>query len=88
MTITTDKGKTFEVSYAWGPVIATRRLMIEIIGDTRALSKIAADFEGVQKFTRRDKLEGDMEFVGFSQLVGISRMSDRNVQIALERGGT
>lgn len=86
MTITTDKGKTFEASYAWGPVIATGRLMMEIIGDTRALSKIAADFEGVQKFTRRDKLEGDMEFDGYTQLVGISRMSADTVQIALERG--
>ena len=87
MTITTDKGKTFEVNYAWGPVRSTGELMIELAADARPISEIAADFEGVQVFDRPDEHQGNMTFVGYTELVSVVR--DRNtgaVLLALRRG--
>ena len=54
MTIKTDKGKTFDVNYAWGPVRlnAEKRLMIELAEDTRPLSDIFAVFCGVHPVLR------------------------------------
>ena len=88
MTITTDKGKTFDVNYAWGPVRSTGELMIELTADARPLSQIAADFEGVQAFERKDKDEGDKTFTGYTELV--SAVRDRNsgsVLLALRMEG-
>ena len=87
MTVKTDRGKTFDVNYAWGPVRSTGELMIELTVDARPLSQIAADFEGVQAFEREDENEGNMTFVGYTELVSVVR--DRNtgaVLLALRRG--
>ena len=86
MTITTDKGKTFDVSFAWGPVRwnGEQRLMIELEKDARALSEICADFDGVQTFERKDEDEGDMTFSGYTDLVSASRDRSRGtVALAL-----
>lgn len=90
MTITTDKGKTFDVSFAWGPVRwgSERRLIIELAADARALSEICADFEGVQTFERKDEDEGDMTFAGYTDLVSASRDRSRGtVSLALRMEG-
>lgn len=88
MTITTDKGKTFDVNYAWGPVRTTNELMIELAGDARPLSQICADFEGVQTFERKDEDEGDMTFTGYTDLVSASRDRSRGtVALALRMEG-
>ena len=90
MTITTDKGKTFDVNFAWGPVRfgADQRLIIEITADARPLSEICADFEGVQTFERKDENEGDMPFTGYTELVSVSRDSSRGtVALALRMEG-
>ena len=87
MTVKTDRGKTFDVNYAWGPVRSTGELMIELTADARPLSQIAADFEGVQAFERVDENEGNMTFEGYTELVSVVR--DRNtgaVLLALRRG--
>ena len=76
MTVTTRKGKTFDVNYAWGPVRSTGELMIELAADARPISEIAADFEGVQVFDRPDEHQGNMTFVGYTELVSVVR--DRN----------
>lgn len=73
MTVTTDRGKTFEVNYAWGPVRSTGELMIELKEDARKISEIAADFEGVQTLKREDEHEGNMSFTGFTELRSITR---------------
>lgn len=86
MTITTDKGKTFDVNFAWGPVRLNgeQRLMIELAKDARALSEICADFEGVKTFERKDENEGDMTFTGYTDLVSAARdMSRGTVTLAL-----
>lgn len=87
MTVKTDRGKTFDVNYAWGPVRSTGELMIELTADTRPLSQIAADFEGVQAFGREDENEGNMTFEGYTELVSVVR--DRNtgaVLLVLRKG--
>ena len=86
MTITTDRGKTFEVNFAWGPVRSTGELMIELAQDVRPLSEIAADFEGVQTFDRKDELEGDMMFEGYTEIMSVVRDRYRDtVTIAIRR---
>ena len=79
MTITTDKGKTFDVNFAWGPVRSggQQRLMIELISDARPLSQICADFEGVQTFERKDEDEGNMTFTGYTDLVSAEQDRSR-----------
>ena len=86
MTITTDRGKTFDVNYAWGPVRSTGELMIELTADARPLSQIAADFEGVQAFERMDENEGNMTFEGYTELVSVVRDRTRGaVLLALRK---
>ena len=86
MTIKTDRGKTFDVNYAWGPVRSTGELMIELTADARPLSQIAADFEGVQAFERADENEGNMTFEGYTELVSVVRDRTRGaVLLALRK---
>ena len=85
MTLTTDRGKTFTARYAWGPTLATGRLMAAITDDARPLSQIAADVEGVTRFERKDEHEGDAVFEGYTRLVSIAREADGSVTLALER---
>lgn len=81
MTVKTDRGKTFDVNYAWGPVRSTGELMIELTADARPISEIASDFEGVQVFDRPDEHQGNMTFVGYTELVSVVR--DRNTGAVL-----
>lgn len=86
MTVKTDRGKTFDVNYAWGPVRSTGELMIELTADARPLSQIAADFEGVQAFEREDENEGNMTFEGYTELVSVVRDRTRGaVLLALRK---
>ena len=86
MTVKTDRRKTFDVNYAWGPVRSTGELMIELTADARPLSQIAADFEGVQAFEREDENEGNMTFEGYTELVSVVRDRTRGaVLLALRK---
>ena len=86
MTVKTDRGKTFDVNYACGPVRSTGELMIELTADARPLSQIAADFEGVQAFEREDENEGNMTFEGYTDLVSVVRDRTRGaVLLALRK---
>ena len=51
MKITTSKGKTLDVNWAFGPTSESGSLMIEL-PDNRLLSEIAADFEGNKKIEK------------------------------------
>lgn len=73
MTLTTDRGKTFHASYAWAPVSVTGAMLAEIMGDSRALSEIAADFEGVQVFSVEDENVGSAQYAGYTRLERIER---------------
>lgn len=87
MTVTTSKGKTFEVDWMWGPVGVSKSLMLQL-EDDRNLSEIASDFENCANFHRDSETEGNMDFDGYTELVGIDRVQDMEpnaVQITLNK---
>ena len=82
MTLTTSKGKTFDIEWMWGPVGPSEDLMLEY-ADDRPLSKIAKDFEGCKSFHRESDTEGDMDWTGYTGLRSISRSARGKVQLTL-----
>lgn len=87
MQIRTDKGKTFDVNFAWGPVRTSGELMIELTADARTISEIASDFEGVQTFERPDENEGNMTFTGYTVLESVVRNRNTGaVLLTLSKG--
>lgn len=86
MTLTTDKGKTFDIHWAWAPAGADGDLMLEY-EDERDLAAIVADFDGVAHFHRASELEGDMDFDGFTRIKAVVRDFRRGtVQLTLAKG--
>lgn len=73
MTVTTDRGKTFPVDWMWGPVGPEQALMLRLTDDPRPLSAIAPDLEGVARFHRASRSEGDLDFDGYTLLTGLTR---------------
>lgn len=84
MTLTTSKGKTFDIEWMWGPVGQNEDLMLEC-ADERPLSEIAADFEGCDSFYRESDTEGDMDWTGYTGLRSIVRSGRGKVQLTLMR---
>lgn len=85
MTLTTDKGKTFDVDWAWAPVGYEEELMFEY-ADARDLGAIVADMDGVAHFHRESENEGDADYDGYTRIRSISRDFRRGtVQITLGR---
>lgn len=86
MKITTNKGKTFDVNWAFGPTSASGSLMIEL-ADNRHLSEIAADFEDNSKIEKTDKTKPGVTEVyeGFTELVAIQRNKNGSVLVKLEK---
>lgn len=75
MKITTNKGKTYEVNFAFAPTTGGN-CMVEI-KDTRPMAEIAAEFEGVEKMIREDEDEGNAVYEGYTMLVSIVRNVQR-----------
>lgn len=88
MTVTTSKGKTFDVDWMWGPVGYSEDLMLQYT-DGRPIWEIASDFAGCDHFHRESDTEGDMDFDGYTLLKAVIRPDmERNpdiVQITLTR---
>lgn len=86
MKITTSKGKTLDVNWAFGPTGESGSLMIEI-PDNRLLSEIAADFEGGSKIEKTDKAKPGVTEVyeGFTELTIIQRNKNGSVFVKLEK---
>ena len=84
MTLTTSKGKTFDIDWMWGPLGPDEYLMLEY-ADDRPLSKIAKDFEGCKSFHRESDTEGDMDWKGYTDLCSIGRAAPGKVQILLRQ---
>ncbi len=79
MTITAN-GKTYECEYAYAP---TRHGECIIqLQDSRPLSVIAAEFEGVAAFRVHDPNVGEAEYIGYTVLLRIAR-NERGVNITL-----
>lgn len=84
MTLTTDKGKAFEVDWAWAPVGIEDDLMFELT-DARSLSEIAADFEGCKRFHRTSEAEQphEIDYDGYTRIRSIVRGKNDMVQLKL-----
>lgn len=72
MTITTSRGKTFDIDWMWGPVSIADDVMMQY-HDDRAIAEIAADFEGVEHFHRESETEGNKDYDGYTVIQSISR---------------
>lgn len=84
MTITTNRGKTFDVNWAWPPR-NTNRLMIEL-KDTRPIAEIAEDFDGLETISRESETEGNAVYTGYSTLISIVKDTSKGTaQLTLER---
>ena len=83
-TITTDKGKTYLVEYAWAP-LGDGSCGICLSDDPRMLSVIAAEFEGVENIHLVDPNVGENDFPGYTVLQQIGR-TGKTVQMKLTKG--
>lgn len=84
MKITTSKGKTLDVNWAFGPTSESGSLMIELT-DNRLLSEIAADFEGNSRIEKTDETKPGVTEVyeGFTKLAAIQRNKNGSVFVKL-----
>ena len=82
MTITTSKPKTYQV--LWVDTSPTNEKVLTLqMADSRRLTEIAPEFDGLTKISRQDENQGDKEFTGYTRLVGIKRIGD-DVLIQME----
>ena len=89
MTITTSKGKVFPVVFIGVLLRDGHRLVIDL-PDSRPLSEVAADFEGLETVTKTNtKTPGVKEiYEGFTNLVEVHRnMAAGTVRVTLEKEG-
>jgi hypothetical protein len=78
-TVTTKNG-SYNVNYAWAPLMDGS---CEIcMNDTRLLSQIAPEFEGLDAIHFVDTDTGEYDYLGYTVLSGINRDS-RGVHIKL-----
>lgn len=87
MKITTSKGKAFDIEFICSPLSTPEHVIIET-NDTRPLSEIAADFEGLESIKKEDDTRGSSVYEmyeGFSRLVEIHRYADGSVRLTLEK---
>ena len=86
MTLTTSKGKSFPVRWAWAPANDEGDLMIEY-DDDRKISEIAADWEGCERITRESAEEGNAVYEGYTEIRIMSRQRNGAIQITLKKEG-
>ena len=75
MTVTTSRGKTFDVDWMWGPLSDSGELMLQY-HDTRQMASIAKDFDGIDHFHRESETEGDIDFDGYTRIMSIVRVNN------------
>lgn len=85
MTIKTSKGHTCQVEWIDGPTITTGGVVLSLIGDSRRLPEIAAEFDGLTEIQRYSDTQGDKTFTGFTRLWSVSAYGDGAVMIELRR---
>lgn len=74
MTITTSRGKTFNVEWAWADKSGILRMELK---DERSAGEIIADFDGIETISRKSKEEGDATYSGYSALIGFNRNTEQ-----------
>lgn len=81
MTLTTSRGQTYDVTWAYAPVGEYGDLMLEY-PDARPMAQIAEDWEGCERITRRSAEEGDAVYEGYTRIRSIVRRGS-TVQLTL-----
>ena len=87
MKIALSNGKSFDIIHIGALLRNGNQIVIEL-EDERALSKIAANFEGVETITKTDENRPNVNEVyeGFTQLVSIHmNRSAGTVRLTLEK---
>ena len=82
ITIHTSAGKTFNVNYAYAPLF-DGSCMAEINGDTRQISQIASDFEGLSWIIKHDPNLNDETYSGYSVLISVVRQTSGAVTVKM-----
>ena len=82
-TLTTSKGQTFEVEYAWAPA-PDGGCHIQL-RDTRRTHEIAADFDGCQTLTYTDPVDGERVFSGYTAVRQITRFDNGRTTVRLKK---
>lgn len=86
MTVTTNRGQTFDANWAWANE-GQNRLMIELKNETHSVEEIAAAFDGLSTVSRKSEEEGDATYAEYDTLVGVSRnVEQRTVLLTLRKG--
>ncbi len=83
MLLLTINGE-YQAFYA--AVAGDGELYAEIV-DTRPISQISPEFEGLETIERIDEIQGDETYTGYTQLVGVN-LSSAGAMIHLKRGDT
>lgn len=85
MTIRLDGGEPRACEYIGDSVTKTGHLFVEI-EDARALSVIAAEFEGVQRIDAVRWYDQESAYEGYTELIDIRRnQADGTVRMTLKR---
>jgi hypothetical protein len=83
MLLLTSKGE-YQAFYA---AVAGDGDLYAEIADTRTISLISPEFEGLETIERIDEIQGDETYTGYTQLVGVN-LSSAGAMIHLKRGET
>lgn len=85
MTVTTNRGQTFDVNWAWADE-SQNRLMIELKDEARSIEEIASAFDGLDTISRESEEEGDATYNGYDTLLGVVRnLEQRTALITITR---
>lgn len=83
MTLETSKGNTYQVGWVDAPAV-TKHLHLQMT-DTRPLSEICPEFEGLDWLRRKDENQGDKLFEGYDTLISIRR-TGADVILTIRKG--
>jgi len=86
MKLTTSTGKTYDVYWIDGPTVTSGAVVLQM-DDSRKLSEIATEFEGVESLKRESETQGNKEWNGYTMLQRISRLDNGRVLISLCKEG-
>jgi hypothetical protein len=80
----TSRGQTFNAVWAWAQ--SGDKVLRMMLNDSRDVSEIAQDFEGLTKISRKSENEGDAVYEGYDVLVSVQRnIHDGTALLTLER---
>lgn len=82
-TITTSKGNEYEVQYAYAPLMDGSCGIA--LDDTRRLSEVAGEFDGLKSIHLVDTDVGESTFDGYTELTQITRVG-QTVTMKLMKG--